>query len=77
MHVLSKLDPLGENFKILGITFDPRLTMTFEIDALIDPLAWKLQTILHGEPLQNPYTVILGIPHSWYLPRMHNAFSQS
>ena len=45
-HVLSVSDPSGSNFKLLGVTFDPELTMTDAISELVSAAGWKLRTLI-------------------------------
>ena len=47
-HVISKHEPHGENFPMLGITFDTRLTMDVEVDSLLDDCSWRVSQILRG-----------------------------
>ena len=45
-HVLSLTDPLGDTFKLLGVTFDSELSMAESISELVSAAGWKLRTLL-------------------------------
>ena len=45
-HVVSVSDPSGDNFKLLGVTFDPELTMADAISELVSAAGWKLRTLI-------------------------------
>ena len=45
-HVLSLSDPLGGTFKLLGVTFDPELSMAESVSELVSAAGWKLRTLL-------------------------------
>jgi len=45
-HVLSLSDPLGSSFKLLGVPFDPALSMADAINDLVSTAGWKLRTLL-------------------------------
>ena len=45
-HVLSRTDPLGENFRLLGIEFDCRLCMADAVRSLVGKTKWKVKTLL-------------------------------
>ena len=47
-HVLSVQDPEGEDFKILGVTYDCSLSMQTECDMLATECAWKLRALLRS-----------------------------
>ena len=44
-HILSRNRPFGEEFKILGITFDCKLLMHSTIDECVTACGWKLECI--------------------------------
>ena len=46
IYVLSRHTPQGENFKLLGINFDPRLIMEDELTELAAKCHWKVSAIL-------------------------------
>ena len=48
LHVISRSNPEGGNFKHLGVEFDPRLLMEDEITALASKCQWKISTILRA-----------------------------
>ena len=48
-HVLSRTDPFGENFKLLGIQFDCRLGMADAVRSLVGKARWKLKMLLRGK----------------------------
>ena len=43
--ILSRIDPYGENFKSLGVVFDPSLYMDDAISKICDSASWKLRTV--------------------------------
>ena len=48
MHVLSFTDPQGALFRILGILYDPRLTMSNAVSELVSQCRWKIQMLLRS-----------------------------
>ena len=48
MHVISHVDPHGETFRILGVTFDSKLIMATAVQELVTELRWKLRTLLRA-----------------------------
>ena len=47
-HVLSRTDPHGPNFKLLGVIFDCRLFMDDAMRAVTAKIKWKLQMLLRS-----------------------------
>ena len=47
-HVLSRREPEGEDFKMLGVEWDTKLTMVKEAEELARRCYWKLKTILRS-----------------------------
>ena len=47
-HVLSRTDPHGPNFKLLGVIFDCRLFMDDAVRAVTAKIKWKLQMLLRS-----------------------------
>ena len=45
-HVLSKQEPEGESFKLLGVPFDCELKMVAAVNELAREAGWKLKTLL-------------------------------
>jgi hypothetical protein len=45
-HILSRTDPWGQNFKLLGVVFDCRLNMESAICTLAGKVRWKLLMLL-------------------------------
>ena len=45
-HVLSLSDSMGGTFKLLGVPFDPELSMAGAISELVSAAGWKLRTLL-------------------------------
>ena len=45
-HVLSLSDPFGNSFKLLGVPFDPELSMADAISEIVAAAGWKLKTLL-------------------------------
>jgi hypothetical protein len=49
-HLLSTSAPAdGKNFRLLGVLFDPKLTMTDAIDELVCGLTWRLRALRRGQ----------------------------
>ena len=48
IHVISHLCPQGDNFKILGINFDCRLTMRDAIEDLVGEMRWRIKAIMRA-----------------------------
>ena len=48
-HVLSRTDPFGQNFKLLGIEFDCRLFMADAVRSLVGKTRWKIKMLLRGK----------------------------
>ena len=57
-HVLSRRDPTGGNFKLLGIDFDCQLRMDSCVHTLVTDCTWKLRTILRGQRFYNAAEMI-------------------
>ena len=49
MHILSRTDPLGEAFKILGVSFDVKLIMEEAVLKLAAEAGWRIRTILRAQ----------------------------
>ena len=45
-HILSHLEPAGEDFKLLGVDFDCALTMAGALYKLVGKARWKLHALL-------------------------------
>jgi len=45
-HILSRAHPLGDSFRILGLTFDCKLLMHEAIDECATACGWKLESIM-------------------------------
>ena len=45
-HILDKVAPSGRNFKLLGVTFDPKLAMVDAVQSLSFDAGWRLRTLL-------------------------------
>ena len=48
LHVLSRTDPAGEPFKILGVSFDLKLIMGEALHSLAAEASWRIRTILRA-----------------------------
>eukprot|EP00973_Karenia_brevis_P020587 2826711-Karenia_brevis.AAC.1 len=57
-HIISRSDPDGTNFKILGINFDTRLHMHDCIYDCAAECAWKLRTLLRTRRFHNDAAVV-------------------
>ena len=47
-HVMSRRDPCGDNFKLLGVVFDCRLFMDVPIQEVLDAIVWKARMLLRA-----------------------------
>ena len=47
-HIISISDPSGKNFKMLGVSFDPELSMADAIEELVSVASWKLRTLIRA-----------------------------
>jgi uncharacterized protein YjiS (DUF1127 family) len=45
-HIVSKSEPFGKDFKLLGITFDTSLTMAAAVEEVIAAAGWKLKMLI-------------------------------
>ena len=54
MHVLSRTQPLGGNFKILGVNFDCKLVMEDAVHEVRAACSWKLETMLNQNASSTP-----------------------
>ena len=45
-HILSLTDPVGDTFRLLGVTFDGALTMTDAVADVVTSTGWKLRTLI-------------------------------
>ena len=48
MHVISHVDPSGDDFRILGVKFDCRLQMAAAVSELVVEARWKLRSLLRA-----------------------------
>ena len=51
MHVLSRMQPQGGNFKILRVNFDCKLVMAYDVHEVSVACGWKLETMLRSRPV--------------------------
>ena len=58
-HVISVSDPSGGNFKLLGVTFDPQLTMADAISELVLAASWKLRTLIRTRRFYNEADLVI------------------
>ena len=49
LHVISHHCPAGSNFKILGLSFDCRLTMQDAISGLTSEMRWRVRSVLRTQ----------------------------
>ena len=49
LHVLHRQDPMGDNFKILGVLFDAKLLMGAAVHEIVAKGAWKITTLLRSK----------------------------
>ena len=57
-HIMSRSKPHGDNFRLLGITFDPKLSMYSAIHECVGAVNWKLQTLLRTLRFHNDRGII-------------------
>ena len=48
-HVLSRSEPFGEDFKLLGVVFDNRLDMDVAVKTLAGKVRWKTKMLLRSK----------------------------
>jgi hypothetical protein len=58
-HVLSRVEPYGEDFKLLGVVFDCRLNMDVAVQALAGKVRWKVQMLLRSRKSFNVVDMIV------------------
>jgi hypothetical protein len=47
-HILSRTDPHGQDFKLLGVMFDCKLDMGSAVSSLVGKVKWKLRMLLRA-----------------------------
>ena len=58
-HILLRTTPYGGDFKHLGITFDPKLSMHDAVHECVIAWNWKLQSILRSKKCYNDADIII------------------
>ena len=58
-HVLSHRYPYGEDFKLLGVTFDCKLAMDTAARALVGEARWKVKTLLRASTYHTDAELVL------------------
>ena len=48
MHVVSHRFPAGDNFKVLGVEWDPKLLMHDAAETLVQETRWKVVQLLRS-----------------------------
>ena len=48
-HVVSRAHPVGSNFRILGVTFDPKLIMDDAVHECAAQAGWRLRTLMRTQ----------------------------
>ena len=84
-HVVSVSDPSGDNFKLLGVTFDPELTMADAISESVSAAGWKLRTLIRTRRfytdadlvVQGSLTELSGVPNTCRISRHSCVSSQA
>ncbi len=51
--VLSSTEPEGENFKVLGLEFDPKLSMRFCVQSCVSEASWRFRSLLRTRRFYN------------------------
>ena len=49
MAILSHIQPLGENFRLLGVLFDTRLSMSQAINECVAEVSWKTRALVRTQ----------------------------
>ena len=57
-HVVSHLEPEGEDYKLLGVLFDCQLTMAASLQALVGKARWKLRSLLRSDNYHNDFELV-------------------
>eukprot|EP00959_Pyramimonas_sp_CCMP1952_P108688 2272629-Pyramimonas_sp.AAC.1 len=47
-HILSGVQPVGDDFKLLGIWFDAKLLMSNAVDSCVVECSWEMQRLLRA-----------------------------
>ena len=58
-HVLSRTDPAGGDFKILGIISDPKLFMASCVQDVCDSITWRIKAILRVQHFHSIEELVL------------------
>jgi hypothetical protein len=66
-HVLSRTDPHGSEFKLLGVTFDCKLEMEGSISALAGKVKWKIVMLLRSRKSFSTLDLVLQYKQQAYL----------
>ena len=57
-HVLSTTNPKGDSFRLLGVTYDTKLSMTSTIDELVRGITWRLRALKRGRQYYSAYDLL-------------------
>ena len=58
-HILSRTSPYGGKFKMLGINFDPKLSMHDAVHECVIACNWKLQSILRSKKFYTDADILI------------------
>ena len=58
-HVFSRTDPLGPDFKLLGVIFDCGMEMTSAVQQLVGEVRWKSKMLLRSRRSFNTVDLIV------------------
>ena len=45
-HLISRTQPSGDNFKILGVIFDPKLVMADAVESCVAAASWRIHSLI-------------------------------
>ena len=61
MHIMSVSEPGGDDFKLLGVTFDTELSMEEAVSDIVVQAGWKLRTLLRTRRFYKDANLIISI----------------
>ena len=57
--ILSMTEPVGDNFKLLGVEFDPKLRMNGAISACVVDVSWRMRSLLRTRRFYNDAEMLM------------------
>ena len=58
-HVLSRTEPYGDDFKLLGVVFDNKLNMDVAVRTLAGKVRWKVVMLLRSQRVSHTEDLIV------------------